>query len=92
MGVRSLTPSGREVAASIPWSVIEPHREQARRNYDQSLETFASWGVLDSREMAAVLRNNGLKYALSLSEEEALIIVHRIVENCAKEVEHCKSS
>src|SRR5262245_18369868 len=81
LGVKSLMPSGKTVDASIPWAVIEPHRRQARSNHRQSLEMIADQGGPDPQSTAAVLRDRGLKYALSLSEQEALIIIQKAVES-----------
>jgi hypothetical protein len=83
-GVKSLTPSGKEVDASIPWALVEPHRRQARSNHGQSLESLASQGGLEAQDLVAVLRDKGPKYALSLTEKEALIIVHKIVQGFFK--------
>lgn len=40
---------------SIPWGVIAPHEEQAKRNHQQSLDELASRGGLDCYEAVCVL-------------------------------------
>ena len=41
----------------IDWDFVEPHREQAMRNHDQSLERLAERGGLTPCELLAVLEN-----------------------------------
>lgn len=45
----------------IPWKMIEPHREQAKRNHDQTLERLAERGGLDPAELVAVLANRAFQ-------------------------------
>lgn len=40
---------------TIPWDIIEPHREQAFGNHHQSLERLAARGGLNPYELLAVL-------------------------------------
>lgn len=40
---------------SIPWDMIEPHRDQAKKNHMQSLERLAERGGLTWDELACVL-------------------------------------
>ncbi len=42
---------------SVPWAMLAPHEEQAKRNHDQGLEVLASRGGLGAGEMVAVLRD-----------------------------------
>ena len=46
---------GHEWIKSVPWSVVEPHREQAQRNHDQTLERLAERGGLGIEELTAIL-------------------------------------
>lgn len=48
---RSLVPQ------SIPWELIEPHREQAMKNHYQTLETLNQRGGLSVDELFAVLQD-----------------------------------
>jgi hypothetical protein len=48
-------PSDRQILASIPWHIIEPHEAQARRNHGQTLERLAERAGLGLIEMRAVL-------------------------------------
>jgi hypothetical protein len=41
--------------SSIPWAVIAPHEEQARRNHGQTLQRLAERGGLSPAEAVAVL-------------------------------------
>ena len=41
----------------IPWSEIEPHRDQAKKNHWQTLEQLAERGGLDPVEMFAVMND-----------------------------------
>lgn len=50
---------------SIPWTMIAPFEQQARRNHDQSLERLAERGGLDPVEALAVLDGKKLRVALS---------------------------
>ncbi len=40
---------------SVPWDLLEPHREQARHNHDQTLERLAQRGGLSPGEMICVI-------------------------------------
>lgn len=40
---------------SVPWSIVEPHREQALRNHGQTLERLAERGGLGWAELFAVM-------------------------------------
>ncbi len=42
--------------ASIPWSLIEPHAEQAKKNHDQTLEQLAARGGLGAAEIIPILK------------------------------------
>ena len=40
---------------TVPWSFVEPHREQAERNHDQTLERLNERGGLDPVELWAIV-------------------------------------
>ncbi|EFO31358.1 conserved hypothetical protein [Roseibium sp. TrichSKD4] len=42
---------------SVPWRLVEPHREQAMQNHRQSLEQLASRGGLCWVELFAVMQD-----------------------------------
>jgi hypothetical protein len=42
---------------SVPWALVERHREQAKRNHDQTLERLADRGGLAPSELVAVLED-----------------------------------
>ena len=68
---------------SIPWSLVAPHEEQAKRNHGQSLEKLASRGGLSPRELCLVLMNRPLFPDFGkVSDEEAIeYILERLVEH-----------
>lgn len=41
----------------IPWKMIEPHREQAMKNHDQTLERLNERGGLSPMELYAVIHD-----------------------------------
>lgn len=43
---------------SIPWRLIEPHREQVYKNHNQTLEELAQRGGLSWCELVAVLTDS----------------------------------
>ena len=49
----------------IPWRLIEPGRDQALRNHDQTLEKLAQRGGLCPEEIYAVLHGKGLRFIRS---------------------------
>lgn len=49
-------------APSIPWSVIAPCEEQAKKNHDQTLERLAERGGLDAGEAVVVLQSKRLRF------------------------------
>jgi hypothetical protein len=55
-------PTDRHILASVPWSLVEPHRAQALRNHSQSLETLASRGGLGLAELYYVLRDSEISW------------------------------
>lgn len=44
-----------ELPDGIPWVVMVPHEQQARKNHSQSLERLAERGGLSAKEMMAVI-------------------------------------
>jgi len=49
---RAVFPTG-----GIPWSLLEPHREQAKKNHDQTLERLSERGGLGPDEMVAIIED-----------------------------------
>jgi len=45
---------------SVPWDLVEPHREQAMKNHQQTLERLAERGGLAWCELFAVM--NGMSW------------------------------
>lgn len=57
---------------SIPWSAIEPHREQAMKNHSQTLERLAERGGLGLDELYAVMHSLTYRAVRDASGVEAL--------------------
>ena len=56
------------IIRALPWSLMEPHAEQALRNHSQSLQTLARRGGLSITEAYCVLKDtdyrSGTKFKL----------------------------
>ena len=50
----------------VPWSLLEPHREQADTNHGQTLERLAERGGLDPCEMWCVINDKKWRDAPTL--------------------------
>lgn len=46
---------------SVPWSLVEPDRRQAKRNHSQTLERLAQRGGLSPHELLATLEGRDLR-------------------------------
>lgn len=46
---------------TVPWSFVEPHRAQAKRNHDQTLERLAQRGGLSPAEIVALVTGRPLR-------------------------------
>lgn len=58
MPIRAHDARGREIQLEpLPWSIIEPHRRQAFRNHEQSLEQLRARGGLSPCEALAILED-----------------------------------
>lgn len=44
------------IIQSVPWRLVEPHRDQAMQNHGQTLERLAERGGLDWAELFAVMQ------------------------------------
>lgn len=73
-------PSDRHLLASVPWSLVEPHRSQCQRNHYQSPEQLAERGGLSLVELYYVI--SGLPFPPSgfLSTEECLTRIRAALE------------
>ena len=65
--------------ASVPWSIVAPHDEQAQRNHNQTLEQLARRGGLSPGELAAVLRGEDLRFAMRVTNVEAVNIINAVL-------------
>lgn len=61
------------IVIALPWRMIEPHENQARRNHAQSLETLAGRGGLSTCEAVAVLQDRPWRKMPSQEAEWALV-------------------
>lgn len=69
----------RFIHPGIPWSVIEPHREQAKHNHDQTLERLAERGGLSAGEAVCVLEDKPLTFGKFPPHHESLARLIQIV-------------
>ena len=46
-----------EVPLPLPWAIIAPHADQARKNHGQTLETLRARGGLSACEAVAILED-----------------------------------
>lgn len=63
----------------IRWSLIEPHREQARLNHGQTLERLAELGGLCPHELVAVLTDNPYRKVQALTLQTICLLLRRII-------------
>ena len=48
-----------EKIKSVPWDIIEPHRQSAMKNHGQTLERLAERGGLSLAELIVVMTDRG---------------------------------
>ena len=53
--------------AEIPWALIEPHRQRAFDNHDQTLERLSERGGLTPREALCAIENKPLGYVKTMN-------------------------
>jgi hypothetical protein len=69
--------------ASVPWNMLEPHRKQAMRNHNQTLERLAERGGLSEIECLLVLEDRNFSVCHNFRAEEERILngdLDRLVE------------
>jgi hypothetical protein len=54
----------------VPWSILQPHEDQAKKNHSQSLEELARRGGLCPAEILAVLRGEPWMFAAKLTPKQ----------------------
>jgi len=57
--------------ASLPWSAVEPWREQAEQNHDQTLERFNERGGLAPEELWCAAHGKSLSAIRDITESAA---------------------
>jgi len=62
----------------LPWELVEPARQRAQDNHDQSLETLARRGGLDPVEMVCALRGIPLRRWRELDETECIVELRKL--------------
>lgn len=79
--------------ASVPWALVEPHRERARTNHGQTLERLAERGGLCPVELWMLVHERGWTAAdLGLSPSPAQVTREEAaawLRNVASEKEWC---
>lgn len=61
---RGSTRNFRDYPTSMPWEMVEPHREQIERNHNQTLERLAERGGLSPSELLAGIEGRRLDFSL----------------------------
>lgn len=62
----------KKMPQSVLWSVVEPLRDQVRRNHDQSLEHLAKRGGLAPEELYAAAHDLRGRAAREVAEQTAI--------------------
>ena len=71
--------------ADLPWSAIEPHREQAQKNHCQTLERLAERGGLSWCETLAVLEDRPWSWMGDAeAKRKVLYITSKMCISCGK--------
>lgn len=77
MKVFPVHPSNHKWRKAVPWSLVEDHESQAKRNHSQSLGRLAERGGLDPVELWAVIRDvswsDPMVRAMSVEEAKKII-------------------
>lgn len=56
---------------TIPWELLAPHEQQARRNHQQTLEELAMRGGLSATEALAVIEDRPFAFGLGDPEDDS---------------------
>lgn len=56
---------------NVPWSMLAPHEERAKRNHDQTLQRLAERGGLSPTEMIAVIEDRPLRWITQQPRDES---------------------
>jgi hypothetical protein len=65
---------------NVPWSLVESHEHQARRNHSHTLTTLAERGGLSPQELIAVLTDKSWKDTYRLTNTVAVSVLLRILK------------
>jgi len=68
---------GSVLMNQIPFAMLEPHAEQARRNHGQSLHTLCERGGLNPAEALAILDGKSWDAYLHC-EDNARVLINRV--------------
>ena len=67
-----LQPPKNTYIAALPWAIVRPHEEQAKKNHcGQNLETLADRGGLSVAELYYVLQDRKFPMHQAISEKDA---------------------
>jgi len=72
---------------TIPWSLIEEHEAQVKRNHDQTLERLQQRGGLSPMEIAVALKDEKLTriFRGGITNGEAVAIIQSALDELAKD-------
>jgi hypothetical protein len=60
----------RDLPTQVPWEMLEPFEDNAKRNHDQSLEVLASRGGLGPTEIIAIIEGRGFSWIMAQPKDE----------------------
>lgn len=62
----------------VPWRLVEPHRDRALKNHDQTLERLNERGGLDPLELYAVIQNLDWNQVKNLDANQCMLSIMRL--------------
>ena len=75
----------KDPVETVPWSLLEPHRQRAMLNHFQPLERLAARGGLTLQELACVMSDRAFDSKMTADAAKKIVFAHRPDE--AKDVE-----
>lgn len=69
----------RTEAFDVPWELVAPHEQQAKRNHQQTLARLNQRGGLDPIELRAVMEGKPWPTLFHLTQEEAFQLAQEAV-------------
>ena len=71
---------GDAIIKALPWSMMDPHETQAKRNHSQSLSRLASRGGLGIDEAWYILKDQSFDWHTKLNGDNVRILLMRMVK------------